>query len=70
MNHYRHELLSIINWYITFYTQEIIIFSSGRTSITHHDHIVFIVFELNDETIIMHTNTLYFSYMKGLNFIL
>ena len=35
-------------------------------SITHHDHIVFIIFEVNDETIIMHINTLYFSYMKPL----
>ena len=33
---------------------------------THHDHIVFIIFEFNDETIIMHINTLYFSYMKPL----
>ena len=36
----------------------------GQTSITHHDHIFFIIFELNDETLIMHTNTLYFSNMK------
>ena len=42
----------------------------GRTSVTHHDHIVFIIFEFNDETIITHTHTLYFSYMKPLNFIL
>ena len=36
----------------------------GQISITHHDHIVFIIFEFNDETLIMHINTLYFSYMK------
>ena len=35
-----------------------------RISITHRDHIVFLVFEFNDVTIIMHTNTLYFSFMK------
>ena len=54
--------------YFNFYTLEIIILSCGQTSITHHDHIVFIIFEFNDETIIMHTNTLYFSYTKSLNF--
>ena len=30
----------------------------------------FIIFEFNGETIIMHTNALYFSYMTPLNFIL
>ena len=35
--------------------------------ITHNDHILFIIFEFNDETIIiMQINTLYFSYMKQL----
>ena len=72
MNHYRHELLSINNRYklFNFYTLEIIVgffvCVCGRTSITHHDHIVFIIFEFNDETIIMHINTLYFSYTKPL----
>ena len=69
MNHYRHELLSINNWYklFYFYTLEIIgVFLCGRISITHHDHIVSIIFEFNDDTIIMHIITLYFSYMKPL----
>ena len=68
MNHYRHELLYINNWYklFNFYTSEIIVFLCGRISITHHDHIVFIIFEFNDETIIMHFNTLYVSNMKPL----
>ena len=69
MNHYRHELLSINNWYrlFNFYTfRDNWGFLCGRISITHRDHIVFIIFEFNDETIIMHVITLYFPYMKPL----
>ena len=75
MNHYRHELLSIINWYklINFYTLEItrLFFlvcvwpDINNTSWPHCFYNLWIELN-NDETIIMHTNTLYFSYTQPL----